>query len=105
MDKLLKKTIGKLKWFSDPSHGWLRVPKGLVIESGIEVSEFSYESARYLYLEEDCDANKFLMRIGYSELEQGQIPYVNSIDKPSHVRNYPRYVNPNSPLTPFFTKG
>ena len=61
-----------LTWFRDPSHAWLRVSLDLLHQLGLSVSDFSEFSprnkhpkawARYIYLEEDCDAPKFFRRI------------------------------------------
>jgi len=51
----------KLTKFNDPSHGWLKVPKSLLKELGIEdkISSCSYMRAEYAYLEEDCDLYLF----------------------------------------------
>ena len=50
----------KYVYHSDPGHGWLQVPVADVIESGIEVSKYSYQQGDTAYLEEDSDARKFL---------------------------------------------
>lgn len=52
--------MDKLRFISDPGHGWLVVPIDDVHESGIEVSNFSYMDMEFYYLEEDCDATKYL---------------------------------------------
>ena len=45
----------------DPGHGWLRVPIKLLSDWGIEslISQYSYRTREYAYLEEDCDAGLF----------------------------------------------
>ncbi len=47
-----------LTFYSTPGHGYLRVPRSMIERSGIAdcISQFSTFSARYAYLEEDCDA-------------------------------------------------
>lgn len=50
----------KYTFHSDSGHGWLQVPVKDVIESGIEVSDYSYRLNDTAYLEEDSDAGKFL---------------------------------------------
>lgn len=52
----------KLTFFSDPRHGWLRVPKSLLKKVGVEdqITPYSYESKTYAYLEEDKDAGTFM---------------------------------------------
>ena len=51
----------KLVYYSDPGHGWVRVPRRLILELGIEneISSFSYMNSKFIYLEEDSDASIF----------------------------------------------
>lgn len=54
--------IIKLVFFSDPGHGWLRVPSSMLFDLGIaeDVSSFSYiDACGWVYLEEDCDFERF----------------------------------------------
>ena len=46
---------------SDPGHGWLEVPRGLLDTLGIagDISRYSYVRGDRAFLEEDCDAVKF----------------------------------------------
>ena len=57
----IPKTI-KLKVYADPGHGWLAVPVRLYVKSGIVASNFSSvnRNRTIVYLEEDCDAGKFI---------------------------------------------
>lgn len=47
---------------SDPGHGWLAVKLSELKMLGIEhdISSFSYVKGKTAYLEEDCDASKFI---------------------------------------------
>ncbi len=47
---------------SDAGHGWLAVKLALVRELGLasEISPYSYMQGQTAYLEEDCDATKFI---------------------------------------------
>lgn len=50
-------------FFCDPGHGWLRVTLADCAAVGLSADSFSSYSYRddfYLYLEEDCDASKFV---------------------------------------------
>ena len=54
-------------WYIDPSHSWLKVPLDMLLKLGIhkEISHCSYISLHKhkkpsAYLEEDCDAFKFM---------------------------------------------
>lgn len=46
----------------DPGHGWLEVPVEDICELGIvtDISRYSYQRGQIAYLEEDCDAPRFL---------------------------------------------
>ena len=52
----------KFDFYSDPSHGWLKVTRKELIELGIEtqISGYSYQKGDAVYLEEDSDATKFI---------------------------------------------
>lgn len=51
-------------FYSDPSHGWLKVSRADALALGFTAKDFSRFSyiadGGTLYLEEDCDAGKFL---------------------------------------------
>jgi hypothetical protein len=55
-------------WITDPAHGWLTVPLAELRELGIagDISQFSYMSTSkgVAYLEEDCDALRFIKAKG-----------------------------------------
>jgi hypothetical protein len=64
----------KLNFISDPGHGWLEVPLAIFRESqakGMAASKYSYKSKikQCVYLEEDCDAPKFLAIMGEDNFE------------------------------------
>ena len=46
----------------DPGHGWLEVPRSEIIRLGIakEITAYSYQRGERVFLEEDCDAPRFL---------------------------------------------
>ena len=52
------------KFYTDPGHGWLEVPLKELLELNISqnISKYSYISSnkQFVYLEEDCDAPRFL---------------------------------------------
>jgi hypothetical protein len=52
----------ELTFLSDPGHGWLRVPHKLLEDWDIDIliSEYSYRTSAFAYLEEDCDASIFI---------------------------------------------
>jgi hypothetical protein len=50
-------------FFSDPGHGWLAVSAADLREVGlfaVDFSRYSFMSGDRFYLEEDCDAPKFM---------------------------------------------
>lgn len=52
----------KFNFHSDAGHGWLAVKLNLIRELGLatEISQYSYMQGKTAYLEEDCDAPKFI---------------------------------------------
>jgi len=52
----------KYDFYSDPSHGWLKVKRQELIDLGIKdkISGYSYEKGDAVFLEEDSDAPKFM---------------------------------------------
>jgi hypothetical protein len=55
----MKKTY---TFFTDPGHGWLRVPRRdlQILYISRRITPFSYQKGAFVYLEEDCDASLFL---------------------------------------------
>ena len=47
-------------WITDPGHGWLKIKREEYKESQIEASGHSYYDDKYVYLEEDADAQLYL---------------------------------------------
>ena len=56
------KTLLEYTFIIDPSHAWLRVSLRDLEFSLIkgQISKYSYRSGSHAYLEEDCDAPKFM---------------------------------------------
>ena len=50
------------KFYNDAGHGWLAVKRQELIELGIlnDISHYSYQRGASVYLEEDCDATRFI---------------------------------------------
>lgn len=80
----------EINYYQGPSHGWIKVPKHLVERVGLKPTEYSFfnpKSDNY-YLEEDCDASRFV-----SEMKKININIIFiSIDLKSEstIRSYPR---------------
>ncbi|HDZ77120.1 MAG TPA: hypothetical protein ENH41_03455 [Candidatus Omnitrophica bacterium] len=76
---------------SDPGHAWLEVTKqdlrGLFIVD--DISGYSYMSGEKVYLEEDCDALKFLKSY---QLQYGKMKIDEKhMDGESFIRNLQSY--------------
>jgi len=79
-----------LTFFTDPGHGWLRVPVEFLKTVGLKTTDFSGYSYRYagmVYLEEDCDAPRFLTACK----AQNVVPVIqeDNTNNDSFVRNLP----------------
>lgn len=76
-------------FITDPGHGWLSVPLSDLHKYGLihEISSYSYMTRTRAYLEEDCDAWKFIRATGLN---------INSIrntqnNGPAKCRSYHPY--------------
>jgi hypothetical protein len=76
------------RFFIDPGHAWLEVPRAKVVASGAEISRYSYYDPKtdMAYLEEDCDALAFLKAAGF-DWRSVSVKKVNS----SMPRELPTY--------------
>ena len=79
--------------YSDPGHGWIRVPRTMLTKLGIaeKITRFSYAKGKYVYLEEDLDATTFIK--AYASANNNTKPplkekFSNSY---SSIRDYPSY--------------
>jgi hypothetical protein len=78
----------KLQFFNDPGHGWLRVPRKILVQLGIldQISSYSYQRGDAVYLEEDCDASKFQAAANAAGLEVTFADHYSG--RPSRIRSY-----------------
>jgi hypothetical protein len=56
--------MAKFDFHYDAGHGWLKVHIYDARDVGLDVEDFtaySYRNGEHLYLEEDCDAGRFLL--------------------------------------------
>ena len=83
--------MNKFAFYSDPGHGWLRVPRSELMRLGIahKITGYSYYRNGWAYLEEDCDASLF-MKARAAEDRPISVVYRDST-KTSRIRNYRRY--------------
>lgn len=90
----------KFEFIDTPSHGYLKVHKNYFVSCGFDVtnvSKYSGQDKNYVYLEEDCDAGKFVNFVKDQGTEvEFKETHRNRNNVPSH--NYdPAVVNPNHP--------
>lgn len=81
----------KIKFYSDPGHGWGAVKRSVINELnlGKEISRYSYQKGKSVYLEEDADLLTVVTRLR-------ELGYVvkfeeSSTDKRSPIRSYDSY--------------
>lgn len=97
---LTQKQIGQwgLCWYIDPGHGWLGVPMKVVVDAGVagQISTCSYMSkgGNVAYLEEDCDAARFLYAVGFDHQGEATIPEKMPVRGDSFVRRLPAFQAP-----------
>jgi len=84
----------KYTMYSDGGHGWLKVAKLELqwYDVGEQISPYSYQRGDYAYLEEDCDAPKFIKALD----ERGYTITIveKTSTKQSKIRSYERYLTP-----------
>ncbi len=81
----------RFDFFSDPCHGWLRVPMPVLDVMNVRPSSCSYRNGDWAYLEEDCDAPRFLRAW---EQVHGCAPVVVEREpsrQDSHIRRYAHF--------------
>ncbi len=79
-----------LHWYTDSGHAWLRVSKEEIKKSMIadRISDYSYQSDNYVYLEEDCDAGLYLDYLGENNVLYRTIEHYT---ENSNIRNLHRF--------------
>lgn len=92
----------KLKFYSDPGHGWVAVKRSLLYELNLQnkISGYSYQKGNTVYLEEDRDASLLIQALKDNQIEF-TIQSSNS-DKRSVIRSYESFFeSSNKPLDYF----
>jgi hypothetical protein len=81
----------KIKFYSDPSHGWGAVKRSVLNDLGIanKISSYSYQKGDTVYLEEDCDLPKLTTALSARGIwiEHAQ----THTDRRSPIRSYQSY--------------
>ncbi len=80
-----------LTFYTDPGHGWLEVPVQLLKDLRVEydISQYSYRAGSLAYLEEDCDAGRFLEAAKSAGMAFSIVDNVSDSD--SWIRRLPRF--------------
>jgi len=82
--------MDKYTFHTDPGHGWLEVTRAELIELGItnQISQYSYQKGKLVFLEEDCDTARFLN----AKSEIGQTFSFREVHlENTPIRNYSQY--------------
>jgi hypothetical protein len=80
------------KFYHDPGHGWLAVKRVLLEDLGIEtqITRFSYQRGKTVYLEEDCDVGTFFVAFMAKHGRKPEVVSVYHHDR-SRIRSYDFY--------------
>jgi hypothetical protein len=82
----------KLTYFTDPGHGWVKVPRKLLERLSIadKISSYSYSRGDSVYLEEDCDLGRL-----YNATDKRGIKIdlvTRHTNRQSKIRSYNSYI-------------
>jgi hypothetical protein len=78
--------------YSDPGHGWAKVPCSLIADLGIagDITHYSYQRNGFAYLEEDLDLYTFVK--AFREANQCDPVFrERNSNNYSKIRNYAHY--------------
>ena len=81
----------KVKFYSDPGHGWAAVKRTTLVKLNIinRITPYSYQKGHTVYLEEDCDMTTLAQALAL-EQDTLELEYHHTDDR-SPIRNYPRF--------------
>jgi len=82
-----------LTFYRDPGHGWLKVPVKVIKHLNLQdqITTYSFQRNKHVYLEEDCDAPKVLNKLKeHNILVEIKEKHTN---KSSKIRTYNHYIN------------
>ena len=92
--------------YTDPSHGWAKVPLQALYDLNIfdKISSYSYirysSGKAYAYLEEDCDLSTYLKALDAKGIQYKFIE--KNANKSSKIRSYARYQLGINYINPFY---
>lgn len=81
----------KVKFYSDPGHGWAAVKRRVLTDLGIadKITPYSYQKGDTVYLEEDCDLSALSTALSLKGI---CIEYNEKhTERRSPIRGYDRY--------------
>lgn len=80
-------------WYTDASHGWLKVKYSELEKLGIQakIGPYSYRNGDDVFLEEDFDAMTYINAMNKKGIALYFRSGSNANDRPSRVRNYTPY--------------
>jgi len=86
----VSKTL-KIKFYSDPGHGWGAVKRKVLVDLGIasQISPYSYQKGDTVYLEEDCDLPRLTTVLSAKGIWVEHIE--KHTDRRSAIRSYETY--------------
>jgi hypothetical protein len=81
----------KIKYYTDPGHGWGAVKRQTLADLGIadKITSYSYQKGDTVYLEEDCDLPKFTTALSAKGIWIEHIQ--KHTDRRSPIRSYQSY--------------
>lgn len=82
----------KIKFYTDPGHGWGAVKRKVIDELGIadKITAYSYQKGGTVYLEEDCDLPTLVTALATKGVI---IAYEEKHTERRHpIRSYDRFV-------------
>jgi len=87
-EKIMTKTYN---FYNDPGHGWMKVKFEEIINLSLitKISSYSYVRNNSVYLEEDCDAPKFINALKEKGIDVKFKEF--HTNRSSRIRNYNSY--------------
>jgi hypothetical protein len=81
----------KIKYYTDPGHGWGAVKRKVLTDLGIadKITSFSFQKGDTVYLEEDCDLPKLTTALSINGIWIEHIE--KHTDRRSPIRSYQSY--------------
>ena len=61
LKNIVEDSVLQIEFIQDSGHGWLKIPKEL--RFNLDYSNYSYSDDKFLFLEEDRDANMWMNEI------------------------------------------